>query len=204
MDVVRIDPGEADEAIAVLCDAFGDYPVMRFVLGPDDPAFATRLPTLVGLFVRARLLRADPILGVRDAGRLVGVATVTAPGGRAPAPEFAAIKEETWRVLGAAERARYEAFARASDRHPPPGPHFYLNMLGVRRDRAGRGIGRRLLDAVHAMSRAEAASSGVALSTEDPANLALYEHVGYRRLGHTRVAPGLETWTLWRPDEEET
>lgn len=189
------------DVVAVLCDAFHDYPVMRFVLGAEAPAFDRRLPVLIGLFVRARLLRGDPVFGAQDAaGHLVGVATLTAPGDRRVPPEFAAERAATWRALGEAERGRYEAFAAASDRHKPPGPHYYLNMLGVRSTHAGSGFGRRLLDGVHALSQADAVSTGMALSTEDPRNLPLYEHVGYRTLGHARVGPGLETWTLWRPD----
>jgi ribosomal protein S18 acetylase RimI-like enzyme len=150
----------------------------------------------------ARVLRGDAVFGARDAaGRLVGVATTKAPGDRAAPPSFAAERKARWRELGDAARARYDAFAAASDRHKPGAPHLYLNMLGVRSVLAGQGIGRRLLDAVHAHSRAEPGSAGVALSTEDPANVALYEHVGYRVLGRERVAPELQTWALWRPDE---
>ncbi len=193
--------GDEPGVVDVLCDAFHAYPVMRFILGPADPTFHQRLPVLVGLFVRARVLRSDPILGVRDAaGRLLGVATLTAPGERAMPPAFADHREQVWRTLGAAERARYEAFAAASDLHRAGEPHYYLNMLGVRGAFAGQGVGRELLDAVHARSAADPHSAGVALSTEDPANVPLYEHVGYRVLGQARVAPELATWSFWRPD----
>ena len=201
MPVTRL--GESDEPgiVDVLCDAFHAYPVMRFILGPTDPDFHRRLPAVVGLFVRARVLRGDPILGVRDdADRLVGVATLTAPGEREAPRAFTEHRERVWATLGAAERGRYEAFAAASDLHRAAEPHYYLNMLGVRQALAGRGIGRQLLDAVHALSAADPASAGVALSTEDPANVPLYEHAGYRILGHERVAPELETWSFWRPD----
>jgi len=201
MIVAPLDPIDVDEVVAVLCDAFHDYPVMRFVLGAEDPEFARRLPVLIGLFVRARVARQDPVEGARDAaGRLVGVATLTRPGDVAAPASFAAFREETWAALGAAERARYEAFAAAGDRSVIPGPHYYLNMLGVRRGHAGQGIGGRLLAAVHARSLADPASAGVALSTEDPANVPLYEHAGYRVLARRRVSPGLETWSLWRPN----
>jgi hypothetical protein len=40
----------------------------------------------------------------------------------------------------------------------------------------------------------------VTLSTEDPANVPLYQHFGYQVTGHTRVAPALEAWVFFRPN----
>jgi GNAT superfamily N-acetyltransferase len=198
--VERLGPGDVDSVIDVLADAFRDYPVMRYVLGPDgDPR---TLATLIRFFVRARVVRGDAVFGARDPnGALVGVATTTAPGDRPAPPEFEAERAAAWAALGADARARYEAFGAAVAGNHPAEPHLYLNMLGVRRAHAGRGTGRLLLDAVHAHSRGLADSRGVALSTENPSNVPLYEHVGYRQIGHVRVTPELETWGMWRPDE---
>jgi hypothetical protein len=52
---------------------------------------------------------------------------------------------------------------------------------------------------VHALSRDDPESGGVSLSTENPRNVALYEHVGYVVRGHAIVSPELETWALYRP-----
>ncbi|MBA3260238.1 MAG: hypothetical protein H0T68_12340 [Gemmatimonadales bacterium] len=40
----------ADEALGPLCEAFADYPVMRYVLGPDGD-YRDRLRTLLGFFL---------------------------------------------------------------------------------------------------------------------------------------------------------
>ena len=76
-----------EDVVDVMCDAFRDYPVMRFVLGrelgdPDDP----QLRMLVSLFVSARHLRSEPMLAIEDEGRAVGAATVTLPGSK-PSPQ---------------------------------------------------------------------------------------------------------------------
>jgi hypothetical protein len=39
---------------------------------------------------------------------------------------------------------------------------------------------------------------GVSLTTEYPANVPLYERVGYTVVGHAVIAPGLETWGFFR------
>ncbi len=56
------------------------------------------------------------------------------------------------------------------------------------------------MDHVHLMSRQDASSEGVTLTTEDPANVPLYEHFGYRVVGHARLSPELDTWGFFRPE----
>ena len=73
-------------------------------------------------------------------------------------------------------------------------------MLAVPTRYQGQGLARPLLDAVHALSREREDSCGVTLTTEREANVALYQHVGYRVVGRGTIVPGLETWGMYRPD----
>jgi GNAT superfamily N-acetyltransferase len=192
---------ETEAALSVLCDAFHDYPVMRYVLGSTDD-YDRRLRTLIGFFVTARVLREDLVLGVHDeAGRLAAAALVTLPGERHSPEALDTRREEVWRELGAAARTRYEAFGEAAGRFEVEASHHHLNMIGVHRSHAGRGFARQLLQAVHDLSEADPYSCGVSLSTEDPRNLPLYRKFGYQLLGHGRVADELETWVFFRPEQ---
>jgi len=194
-----VGPTESDAILDALCDAFQDYPVMRFVLG-DAPNYDARLHTLIGLFVQARVARGDLMLGVEgDHGRLVAAALVNLPGDPTPAPWFHDFREAVWQELGPAERERYELYGTMSHASDPKEPHHHLGMIGVRGVHRGEGLGRVLLEAVHAAAGEDPASVGVSLTTELPANVALYEHFGYRVAGHARVAPTLETWSMFRP-----
>lgn len=105
-----------------------------------------------------------------------------------------------WAELGSAARARYEAFGAAAARFDVDLPHIHLNMVGVRRAERGRGLGRRLIERVHRLSEEDPGSNGVTLTTEDEANLALYEHLGYELVGRETVAPRLTTWGFSRAD----
>lgn len=199
MPVAVLSPAEAGLATGLLCEAFFDYPVTRFVLG-SAPGYAERLRTLVGFFVAARFFREDLVLGVRDSsGNLAGIALVTLPGERLPPEALSVRREAVWRELGAAERARYEAFGTASRQFDIAAPHHHLNMIGVSTARLGQGYGRALLDYVHRTAESAPHSAGVSLTTETRRNLKLYESLGYRRLGHARIGTGLETWALYRP-----
>jgi GNAT superfamily N-acetyltransferase len=188
------------EIVAVMSDAFYDYPVMRYVLGPREP-YDRRLRALVELFVSNRAYRNDPMVGVRDeSGALIGAATMTLPRPTDPPPELLARRETLWGELGDDARTRYEEFVAATQQFAIPSPHYHLNMIGVRRSHHGRGLARPLLDAVHERSRTAAESSGVSLTTEQPENVSLYEHFGYRVVGQARVGDAFETWTLFRED----
>jgi GNAT superfamily N-acetyltransferase len=202
--LTKVASEDADQAVTVLCDAFHDYPVMRYVLGPGD-GYDRRLRTLIGFFVSARVFRQEPVLGIYDRdGTLAAAALVTLPGER-PVPEALSIhRESMWQELGPAERERYEAYGSACAQFAVEAPHHYLNMIGIRRSHMGRGLARNLLDAVHQMSDADDGSAGVSLSTEAAQNLPLYEHFGYRQLGHAVVGPGLETWVFFRPRRDST
>jgi len=200
MEPTPLSFGDLADLVAVMSDAFHDYPVMRYVLGPAEP-YDERLRTLVELFVSNRVYRNDPMIGVRDeTGALVGAATMTLPKPMDPPPALLGLRERLWAELGAAARTRYDEFVAVTQRVAIPEPHYHLNMIGVRRSHHGRGLARVLLDAVHERSRAEAGSSGVSLTTERPANVRLYEHFGYRVVGQGRVGGAFETWTLFRDE----
>jgi GNAT superfamily N-acetyltransferase len=190
---------DPDEVVDVFCEAFHDYPVMRFVLGRGRVDYDRDLRTLIGFFVMSRALRGEYLFGVRGERGLAAAATVSRPGTPSP-PALAALREAVWAALGEEARTRYDAYGAACSPLEPTGPHLHLNMIGVRRGTQGGGRGRLLLDHVHALSREDPESGGVSLSTEDPRNVALYEHVGYVVRGHAVVSPELETWALYRPD----
>lgn len=200
MEIVTLNRERTGEAVDVLCDAFADYPVMRFVIGPAGAAYQARLRALITFFTTARFLNGDVVLGACSPEGLVGVANITRPGGTSTSPALEPLREALWREVGAASRARYEALGRVWQTFAVSRAHYHLNAIGVRRAVHRRGAGRLLLDALHAMSARSEDSCGVSLTTEDPANVPLYEHFGYRIVGCERVLSELETWGLFRED----
>jgi len=188
----------AEEVLGPLGEAFADYPVMRYVLGPDGD-YPARLRTLIGFFAGNRFLRKDAIIGASVDGELRGVALCSLPDRVSP-PEMDQLRERTWAALGPEARARYE---RCVEVWTPIGvaePNVHLNMIAVPSRYQGQGLGRALLDRVHALSHERDDSRGVTLTTEVEANVALYRHVGYEVVGQGTIAPGLTTWGMYRPD----
>jgi len=194
-----LDAHELPIVVDVLTDAFRDYPVMTFTVGPDGDV-AGRVRRLVDLFVTRRQRRGGPMLGVVDdaTGAMAGVAALTLPNEPAPPPDLAPWVDAVWAELGSDALARYTRYA-ATWPTLEPTPHHHLNMIGVRRRYAGRGVARALLTAVHQMADDDPGSSGVSLTTEVAGNVSFYQHFGYRLVGHKAVAPGLESWGFYRP-----
>ena len=191
-------PSDVDAVIDVFSDAFHDYPVMRWVVGPEGDVPA-RVRRLIALFVTRRVRRGGPMLGVTDHGRLVGAAILTLPVEPEPPADVANLTERAWHDLGTAAQQRYEAYAQATSQFfTALGPHHHLNMIGVRPSHAGRGLARPLLDAVAGMCDADPGSAGVSLTTERERNVSLYRHFGFAAIAHQTFGAGLETWGMVR------
>lgn len=199
--VVRLSGGDAEAVTKVLCDAFFDYPVMRFVLQDSADRYGPHLRKFVNFFVMARVLRGEPIVGVVEGDTLTAVALVSSPEDKEGPDPLGPLREKVWEELGPVARSRYESFSQACRPFFAGIQHIHLNMIGVLGSRQGMGFGRRLLEHIHSMSRQTLDSSGVSLTTESPANVRLYEHFGYEVVGHAPVGLKLETWGLFRREE---
>jgi GNAT superfamily N-acetyltransferase len=201
--LVPLTPERFDETVTAFCDAFRDYPVMRYVIGDRGDSYDDLLGQLIGYFTESRFARRYPVIGIEsDDGRIVAAANINPPLGMPAPPSLQRTYRSLCNALGSEAIARYDAFAEACSPFEPEDPHFHLGMIGVVHDQQGRGYARRLLDAVHEMSSADSGSTGVSLTTETPRNLPFYEHFGYRILGRGETPDGLlETWTLFRADE---
>lgn len=201
MDVERLTPADGDAAIGTLCAAFYDYPVMRYTLADAGDDYDDRLRALVGFFCNKRLQQGWPVLGCRAEGRIAGVALVNEPGMVSDAAVIKRLRAELVAAIGDDALGRFQRYEDESDLDAPQEPHHFLGVLGVHPDLQGRGLARPLLEELATMSDAHPRSAGVCLNTEDPANVPLYEHMGYRTLGR-RTIDTLQTWCMFRPSSD--
>lgn len=197
MTVIQVGSVSAAAAIDVLCEAFHDYPVVRFVIGSGDD-YARRVRWLMGVSVAARALRRDPVLGVTTpAAGAVAAALVTLPGSGSPAA--GASRDRFWQAIGDGARDRWETYQAAVARFAIREPHHRLDLLGVKRSHRGVGLARVLVEAVEALAYNDPSSAGVSLMTESASNVPLYQHFGYELRGYARIADNLETWAFFKP-----
>lgn len=200
--ICRLDAGDCREAVEVLSLAFHDYPVMRFVVGGEGDYYESGLRHLVELFTATRFPRGHPVIGLRSAaGELVGVASLDPPERLPDNSGTRALDRRKRAALGEAAVARLESFESAEDHMLPNEPHYYLGMLGVLPSVQGTGMAKLLLDAVHEISRLDPLSTGVALTTELPQNVELYEYFGYLSTGKVEFE-AMTSWGFFRPDSQ--
>lgn len=73
----------------------------------------------------------------------------------------------------------------------------YIQAVGVEPDRAGQGLGSRLVD--HALSRIAMTHRSCILRTEQPRNVPFYQKLGFRCVEHVdRPESGIQTWFFRR------
>jgi len=201
LSVVRLPAERAGEAVAVLAEAFHDYPVMRYFLGDLGDRYDLYLSRMVAIFVSSRFLRGDPVFAIEESGRAVAIATTTSPGDGTSPPEVQEARDALWREIDPGAKARSEALVEIWQRTALKVPQYHVNMLGVLRSHAGRGLGGRLFREVHELSRLDPGSTGVSLTTDDPKNVPFYQHCGYEIVAHDRVTDDFETWGFFRKDD---
>jgi GNAT superfamily N-acetyltransferase len=200
MTLRDLDRSQKDFVLNILCAAFHDYPVTRYVIDEAASHYDGQLRELIDFFVEGRLARKIPLIGLYDSNDLLGVAVVSPPH-EVPAPrELVECQARAEERLGREAMARFKRYERACEETDPGHAAHYLGMIGVRPDMQGRGLGRQLIDAVKARARSDRSSTGITLNTESASNLPFYEKMGFVKGSEADVGP-LHTWSFyWRRD----
>jgi ribosomal protein S18 acetylase RimI-like enzyme len=196
--IAQVPRSHKAEAVAVLSCAFENDPSIRFYL-ENAPAYAAGVAEFFDFLCEVQFVMGPPPLGCYREDQLVGVALFSEP---FPEPWPASIVK-LWESFGASAGSeatrRLERYGQLMERLRPDDPHFYLFVVGVDPYFQGQGYGRKLLDEVHRISERHSTSTGVALDTENPRNVPLYEHLGYHVLTKAKLEE-LDLWLMFRPN----
>jgi GNAT superfamily N-acetyltransferase len=76
------------------------------------------------------------------------------------------------------------------------GPHWYVNLLGVRPEMQGKGLSRVVLGPV--FDAADRDCVPVYLETAAEANVAIYRRLGFELMGESELAGGVPNWEMRR------
>jgi len=172
-----------------------DNPLNVRVFGPD-PEHRRKALTSMFAPVLGQYLGRGAVLGAFDAGGLVGVCGMLAPG--RCQPSFA----EKLRLLpgllvagGPISTARLAAWTAAWARLDPKTPHWHLVTVAADADRRGQGIGTAMLEAF--CGRMEAARADAWLETDKPENTGFYRRFGFEVATEQSVL-GIPNWFMAR------
>jgi GNAT superfamily N-acetyltransferase len=202
MKVVNLYKENIGEVADVLCEAFYDYPVIKYVLGEKED-YDNRIRRLITFFVFARAFRNEPMLGIYNSdNKLVAAAIVTLPGEILVPEELKRKREILWNELGNEEEARYANYGNAAFSLLPNEPHHHLNMIGVRNAYQRKGLARQLINKFEELVAEHSLSFGLSLNTEVKSNVEFYLHLGYNLVGQTKVDEGIDTWGFFKSKEK--
>jgi GNAT superfamily N-acetyltransferase len=203
LKIFDITPGQTEEAADVLAQAFEDYPMMRYFFADHT---RTYLDCVVGMFTlgcKVRHALKSPLLGCELDATLIGVAYADLPS----SPEIPEkLKEEFGpflELVGLAAQEKFDIYRALKEKYTPDADHVYLQAIGVTPAAQGTGAGGALLDALHKISEADSTSTGVALDTQNPKNVTLYEKYGYEVSGHEHMEE-VPCWFMFRPNESKS
>jgi GNAT superfamily N-acetyltransferase len=177
---INVDAGigtaRSPELSAALAEAFGDDPVMSWLL-PDARRRPEALRRFFGVETRHVALPHACSVAADGPDGALGAALVLPPG--------------HWRMPIRAQAAHAPAFARvfgrrlphalallgAIERRHPRRPHHYLAYVGVVPAAQGLGVGTRMLEAV--LERCDRERSPAYLEASSPRNAQLYRRMGF-------------------------
>lgn len=181
--------------------AFAEDPFFNF-LERDDARRASLIEAVMSSsLVIAR--RTDAAHGIADGG--VRGVCLWYQAGRYPTPFVSTLAARARAMAGVARRGHFgpRLAARAlragtllEEAHPKGEPYWYLQVLAVRHDLQGRGLGSRMLTACAA--QADAAGQPAVLETSKRANRRLYERFGFRVVETNVIDSSPELWTMRR------
>lgn len=180
---------DRDEIAAILSSAFYDDPI--FVWGYPDGDFRRQI--LPGFFAAF----ADVFVPHGTTFLIDGGAAIWSPAGVEPVP---ADKVDDFQgrliELSGAYAERVGELMTVIDAAHPHDPCAYLQFIGVRADRQGRGKG----SAVMAPMLTECDRDGIAafLVSTSPRNRNLYERQGFGVIEELRAADAPPMWAMWR------
>lgn len=176
-------PADRDRVVESLVAAFGQDPVLRHLF-PDDADYARCAGVFFGHLFDKRVHRQS--IWTIERGASTAIWQPPTNGSAGPADDDLAAR------LPADALARVRAYDAAVHAALPPGPFWYLGVLGTHPQRAGRRWGHAVMTA--GLRRAAADGLPAVLETSSPANVEIYRRAGWQVVG-TATDP-LPIWVM--------
>ncbi|PDW01011.1 GNAT family N-acetyltransferase [Candidatus Chloroploca asiatica] len=191
-------------AAALIAASFRHEGFTRHTHNLSTPARQQRFAEAGALRLWLNQASGHQLLAANQGERLVGVAVVKPPTARS-VPWFTllwAVVRRAPRLLPILGDLRWRQAWRIRPALQPPAtlpPAAYtLDLLAVALDVQGQGIGRRLLEHIHAHCDHDHNASGIYLYTGDEQNTQIYQRCGYTMLQVNQGGP-LTVWHMFRP-----
>ena len=197
-EIVDLTPKDLEQAAAVLAAAFSDDPLARYLLADLGEDYPGCLHEFFRFTCEIRLELGWPFWGVVRDGQLLGVACLSLP---EPAEWPPSLSEKLQRLktrMGATGSERLERYATIVGEYTPREPHYFFGVLGVHPSAQGQGLSSLLLRQAHALTESHPTARGIALDTQKPVNVSIYQHFGYQLTSEHRLCDEVTVYIMFR------
>jgi GNAT superfamily N-acetyltransferase len=177
-----------------LADAFWDDPVLSWIL-PDEDSRHRRLARLFGVQLKGHYL---PLGTVWTTPGGAGAA-LWAPPGHAIIPPATILRHlpDMIRALGRHAPRALRTLNHVERLHPKTPPHWYLGVLGTRKEEQGKGVGSALLGPI--LERCDEEGMPAYLESSKFSNIAFYQRHGFEVTAEIPLPfGGPSVWSMWR------
>ncbi len=191
-------------AAALITESFRHEGFTRHTHVLSTPAQRRRFAYAGELRLWLNQARGQQLLAATQGETLAGIAVVKSPSAKSvPWRKLAGeVVRRVPRLLGIIGDMRWrQVFQIKPAMNPPaalPTAYYTLDILAVSPDCQGQGIGRLLLEHIHAQCDQDAQAAGIYLITGDEKNVHIYRRFGYEVVEAKQGGP-LTVWHMFRP-----
>jgi ribosomal protein S18 acetylase RimI-like enzyme len=195
----KLRDNDVESCVSVIASAFRNDPLFTHNIKTDEER-----RIFSRFLIKKSLVLDENGLVVKELGSILGVASFEKDSGNMikgllKMMNFKFVIEvfRLKRMLSAEGFAFFNRYMRFTTSVRPKQPHYYLVFIGVAPVAQGRGIGRAILEEIHEKVEADPESLGIGLDTENEANVAYYEKIGYK-LVETRTIDQVTVYAMFR------
>lgn len=201
IEVVKIDDRFSRQARSLLYHAYSDEPTFKYLLDEHRSGYQQRIRATIRELIRLHMDRGETVLGLFDKkqNRLLGVAFCSDL-----KLTMDISKQFLWRLkmiltIGFGGTHRFIQHFNNIQQSLPPKQHRMVSLIGIHPNFQKQGLGKVLLDAVHAVADEDNSSFGLFLDTANPLYLKFYQSLNYEVYKELKLGD-LTEYVLFRPN----
>jgi len=205
IQIDTLQPKDLNAAVTIIAESFRHEGFTRTMWNLSTPEQRQRFVDAGTLRLLLSLNTGQQVLVATHDATVAGVAIVKPPAAKPTLPWYRLAGMIIRRVPRLSKVLLDFRWRRMAQMIPAmklaaklPQPYYTLDILGVSPDFQGQGIGRHLLDQIHAQCDQDEQASGIYLYTGDEKNVHIYQRFGYEVL-EKKQAGTLTVWHMFRP-----
>ncbi|WP_320825878.1 GNAT family N-acetyltransferase [Reinekea sp.] len=199
--VVRLDERFNRQARSLLYHSYKDEPTFKYLLDAHRPGYKQRIRATIRELIRLHMDRGEFVFGVihKAEDRLLGVAFFSDL-----QLKMEISKQLVWRLkmiltAGFAGTRRCVKYFNDVQESLPSKNHRMVSLIGIHPDFQKQGLGKLLLESIHAISDQDDNSIGLFLDTGNNRYLDFYRSLGYEVFTELPLGQ-LKEFVLFRPN----